>query len=167
MRIDTFRHFIVFAVLLLLHALLFQHIQLFGCVTPLVYTYFVISMHRDEPRCSILLWCFALGMAVDMFQNTQGLTAASLTLMGLIQPYVLSLFTNRETLNNFQATLRTLGMEKYVTYVTLLLLPFSVVLFTLYELNQFHWFSWWLSIIGSYLLTLILVILFEAFLVRE
>ena len=53
--------------------------------------------NRNFPKWGILLWCFALGLCVDIFSNTPGVAAAAMTLTAAIQPYVLNLFTQRDT----------------------------------------------------------------------
>ena len=92
MAIDTLRRALVFVVLCLVQALVFNHIHLFGYATILLYVYFVVMLPRNYPRWAALLWSFALGLSVDMFTNTPGMAAAALTLTGFLQPYLLQLF---------------------------------------------------------------------------
>ena len=92
MAIDTLRRLTLLCVLCLAQALVLNHIQLFGCATPLLYVYLVLAFPLGYPKWALLLWSFAMGMAVDMFSNTPGCAAASLTLVGAAQPYFFALF---------------------------------------------------------------------------
>ena len=89
MAIDALRRLISFIVLCLAQALVFNHIHLLGHATILLYVYFIVMFPRNYPHWSILLWSFALGLCVDIFSNTPGLAAASLTFTGFLQPYLL------------------------------------------------------------------------------
>lgn len=67
-----------FVLLLLLQVLLFGHIHLFGYATPMPYVYFLIILSLDTPRWLYLVSAFALGLAIDIFSCTPGMTSASL-----------------------------------------------------------------------------------------
>ena len=104
MNIDFLKRLLLFVVLLLVQVLVLNHIHLFDYATPLLYIYFVISFNRNYPKWAILVWSFLLGLSIDIFANTPGVAASSMTLLGLLQPYVLELFMQRdsdETLHSF------------------------------------------------------------------
>ena len=63
-----------------------------GIATPLLYVYLVLLFPKTYARWLQLLLCFAMGLCIDMFTNTPGLAAASMTLTGFIQPYILDLY---------------------------------------------------------------------------
>ena len=91
MNIDFLKRLLLFIVLLLVQVLVLNHIHLFDYATPLLYIYFVISFNRNYPKWTILVWSFLLGLSIDIFANTPGVAASSMTLLGLLQPYVLEL----------------------------------------------------------------------------
>ncbi len=163
MNIDTLKNLLFFVILVLLQALVLNHIHLFGYATPLLYVYFVLRARRDIPKWALLLWCFALGLAVDAFNNTPGLATTSLTLVGLLQPYVLSLFLNRESADNLLPSIATLGWGKYLFYATIIIFIQCFVIFSLEAFSFFNWLHWLLCIAGSFLLTLIIVLTIENF----
>lgn len=78
-----------FVLLLLLQVLLFGHIHLFGYATPMPYVYFLIILSLDTPRWLYLVSAFALGLAIDIFSCTPGMTSASLCAVALIAPWLL------------------------------------------------------------------------------
>ena len=79
----------------MVQVLILNRVHLFGVATPLLYVYFVLQLERNTPRWAVMVWAFALGLSIDTFANTAGVTAGSLTLIGLLQPYVLGLFVPR------------------------------------------------------------------------
>ncbi len=89
MATDILRRIILFIVLCLVQGLVLNHINLLGCATPLLYVYMALTFPRGYPRWAELLWCFFLGLSVDTFTNTPGVAAASMTLVGVLQPYIL------------------------------------------------------------------------------
>jgi rod shape-determining protein MreD len=163
MNIDFLRRLLLFLVLLLVQALVLNHIHLFGCATPLLYVYFVISFPRGYPKWGILLWSFFMGLGVDMFSNTPGVAASSLTLLGLLQPYLLELFTTRDSDEDLQPSIYAMGMARYTYYALLLTFAYCLVFFTVETFSFFNWLQWLLSIVFSSLLTFLLVLVIDNF----
>ena len=161
MTIDTLRRFVVFIVLCLAQALVFNHIHLFGCATVQLYVYFVIALPRNYPRWAVLLWSFCLGLGVDVFSNTPGMAAATLTLVGLVQPYLLTLFIPREAPENMQTAASTIGFTKFLTFAAMLVFLHCFVFFTIEAFSFFNWAQWALNIVGTTLLTLLLLMTLE------
>ena len=162
MAADTLRRALVFVALCLVQALVFNHVHLFGCATVLLYVYFVVMFPRNYPRWAILLWSFFLGLSVDVFGNTPGMAAASLTLTGFVQPYLLTLFIPREAPDNMKSAVSTLGYTKFLTYAAILVLLHCLVFFTIESFSFFNWMQWAMNIAGTALLTLILLMTLES-----
>ena len=83
--------------LLLFQVMVFNHIHLFGYITPLVIGYMVVCMHRNTSRTEILIWGFVIGLIFDMFSNTAGMAAGSCTLIAMIQPVLLNMLAPRDS----------------------------------------------------------------------
>ena len=161
MLIDFLRRLLAFVALVVVQSLMLNRIQLFHCATPLLYVYFAITIPRGYPKWASLLWCFALGVCVDMFANTPGVAAASMTLVAALQPYLLELFLPREAEENIRSSAATLGFSKFATLSTILVLLFCLVFFALEAFSFYDWQQWLLSVVGSALLTLILLLALE------
>ena len=159
---DTLRRALIFIVLCLVQVLVFNHIHLFGCATVLLYVYFVVMFPRNYPRWAILLWSFFLGLSVDVFGNTPGMAAASLTLIGFVQPYLLTLFIPREAPDNMKSAVTTLGYSQFLTYAAILVLFHCLVFFTIESFSFFNWMQWAMNIGGTALLTLVLLMTLES-----
>lgn len=149
---------LVFA-LVLTQALFFGGIHVFGIATPMIHLYFVVQMQRNMPRWLSMVLSFVVGLLVDMFASTPGMAAASMTLIAFVQPFILNLYLHNADEIDFQPSLRTMGMEKYATYVTFLTVIYCTAFFTLEAFSFHHWRLWILCIIGSTLFTVIPVII--------
>ncbi|MBR4925973.1 MAG: rod shape-determining protein MreD [Prevotella sp.] len=161
MATDTLRRIILFIVLCLVQGLVLNHINLFGYATPLLYVYMALTFPRGYPRWAILLWCFFLGLSVDTFTNTPGVAAASMTLVGLLQPFVLELFMQRDSEENFKPTLMNLGYVSYIYYMLLLLSIYCIAYYSIEMFTFFNWLQWVECVVGSLLITSVLVFVIE------
>ena len=162
MAIDTFRRLGVFVVLVLAQALVLNRIQLFNCATPLLCVYFVIILPRNYPRWATLLWSFFMGLSVDMFANTPGVGAASLTLIGFIQPMLLELFLPREPEENICSSASALGFWRFAGLAAVLVAVFCLVFFALEQFSLSGWLFWLQCAGGSFLFTILLVLTLES-----
>lgn len=161
MNIDFLKRLTLFLGLLLAQVLVLNHIQLFGYATPLLYVYFTISFRRHYPRWAILAWSFLLGLCVDVFSDTPGVAAASMTLAALLQPYFLELFIQRDNDDDVQPGIRSLGIGKYTVFALMLTFVFCLSFFTLETFSFFNWTQWLLGVAGSTALTLLIVVVID------
>lgn len=151
----------VFIVLCLAQVLVLNHIHLWNSMIPLLNVYFALMFRRNYPKWGILLWCFALGLCIDIFSNTPGVAAASMTLVAAIQPYTLNLFVQRDTQDDIYPTAKTLGMSRYFYYTLISVLIYSTAFFTLEAFSFFYWRQWLPDIAGSTALTTAMILAIE------
>lgn len=163
MSIDLMKRLATFVILALVQGLVFNHIHLFDCATPLIYIILALHFRRNHPKWAVLLWCFMLGLCIDVFANTPGVAAASMTALGLIQPYLLELFIPRDSADDLQPSARTLGVTSYFWYVTIMVLIYNLLFFTIETFNFFNWIQWLECIGGSSVITLVLILAIENF----
>lgn len=161
MNVDFLKNLTAFLVLLLVQVLVLGHIHIFDCATPMLFVYFGLRMRRGRQRWEILLWNFALGLAIDMFTNTPGVGAASMTLVGFVQPYLLELFLSRDAAEDLLPSIATLGIGKYVVYSLILTVLFCLCYFSLEAFNFYNWVPWLASVSGSTIITYILVLVVD------
>ena len=104
---------------------------------------------------------FFLGLTVDMFRNTPGVTAAALTIVGMVQPYLIELFLPRDAEPDIKSSARSLGVWHFLILAAILVVIFSLVFFAL-EAFTFGAWLWCLECAGaSALLTIALIMAFE------
>lgn len=162
MNIDILKQVGVFIVLCLAQPLVLNHIHLFDCATPLLYVYMVLLFPRRYPKWAILLWSFAMGVVIDTFSNTPGVATGALTLVGAIQPYYLEAFMQRDSVDNLKPSIVELGFSKYAAYSFVLVFIYCLAFFTLETFNFFDWQRWLELVLGSTILTFILIITIDS-----
>lgn len=153
---------ITLVMLLLIQVLILNNIHLFQVATPLLYVLFVITFRRGMPKWMILTYSFLLGLLLDIFTNTPGLAAGTMTLIAVIQPYLLETLTPRDSAENMRVSVSTMGFSKFVTFSAILVGIYCVVFFALEAFNFFDWQMWLLRAVSSALLTLLFVLAIES-----
>ena len=159
MTVDTIKRALFLVLLVLLQALVFNHIHIFGFSTPLLYLLLPLSFDSRQKRWSSLLWCFPRGILTDIFSNPPGMASASMTVLGLLQPPVLRLFIQKDEEVVVNPSVAAMGWLKYVSYTLLLTLSYSIVFFTL-EFLSFHDIILWVSSLGGSTLLTVLILVF-------
>ena len=152
----------MFVALLLAQVLVLNHVWLMNVATPLLYVYFAITFPRNTEKGEVLVWCFILGLLVDIFSNTPGLAAGSLTLIGMIQTYLVELFVPRDSAENLEVSAATLGWGKFSMLSGILILIYCLLFFILEAFNFFDWQLWLLRTVCSAALTLGLMLAIES-----
>lgn len=158
MNFDFLRLPFLFIILCLAQVFVFNHVQLFGCASPLLYVYFVLTMKKGMAKWVIMTWAFALGLVLDTFSNTPGVAAASMTAAAMAQPYLLDLFITREGDTDLTPSMSSIGIKPFVNYSLVLVGGYCVVFFTLEMFSFLNWMRWLECVVGSTLLTLALVL---------
>lgn len=163
MSINFLKGIAAFIVLLLAQALILNHIRLFNCATPMMYIYMAMLFRRNFPQWAILVSCFTMGLCVDIFSNTPGVSAAAMTLVGLLQPYLLAIFLPRESPDDLSPSMRSLGYNGFSWYAVIIIAIYSLVFFSL-EAFDFDNVQHWLQCVGgSFAITSILILTIEYF----
>ncbi len=163
MKFELLWYILMFVLLWMVQALVCNQICLFDCASPMIYVYLPLTFRINYPRWGVLAWCFVMGLCVDISSNTPGVGAASMTLVGLLQPYLLDLFMPRDSQENFLPTMKTLGASKYVWYAISLVFIHCFTFFTLEAFNLYHWAQWIGCVFGSTALTTLLILAVERF----
>ena len=152
----------MFVVLLVVQVLVLNHVWLLNVATPLLYVYFAITFPRNSEKGDVLVWCFLLGLLIDIFSNTPGLAASALTLIGMIQVYLVELFIPRDSAENIEVSAATLGWGKFTTLSGILTLIYCLLFFLLEAFNFFDWQLWLLRTLCSAALSLVMMLAIES-----
>ncbi len=161
MTTETLKRAGWFLTFILAQVIVLGHIHLFGVATPLFYIYFILQLPNDCPKWASLLWGFFMGLIIDIFSNTPGLAAASLTFLAAIQPYYIQLFISNNMAADFKPSIKNMGVLKYSYYCIPLVFIYCLLFFTLEQFGFFHIVHWILCIVCSTLITLALIFTFE------
>ena len=152
----------MFVSLLVVQVLILNHVHFLGVGTPLLYVYFAITFRRNFPKWLVLVSCFLLGLMVDIFSNTPGLAASVMTLVGLAQCYLLELIVPRDSAEELDASMKTLGFSKFITLSALLTVLYCLLFFALEAFNFFNVLLWLARSFVSAALTLVLILAVES-----
>ena len=153
---------LMFVVLLFAQVLVLNHVWLLNVATPLLYVYFAITFPRNTAKGEVLVWCFFLGLLIDIFSNTPGLAAGTLTLIGMTQTYLVELFIPRDSVEDLEVSAATLGWGKFSMLSGILILVYCLLFFILEAFNFFDWQLWILRAVCSAALTLLLMLAIES-----
>ncbi len=159
--IEIRKYFLTFLILGLVQIFVLNHICLFGCATPLIYVYFILSFPPTTPKWEVLVSSFLMGLFMDLFTNTPGVAAASATLLGFLQPQLLGLFSSKDSTEEITPTIKSLGLINFSYYVSTAVFIYCFILYSIEAFNFFNWGRVILSIFFSSILTILLIIVIE------
>ena len=161
MKIELINRLVMFVALFVAQVLILNHVHLLGVGTPLLYVYFAITFRRNFPKWLVLVSCFLLGLLIDVFSNTPGLAASTMTLVALAQTYLIELVAPRDSAEDLEASAKVLGLTKFVTLSALLTLLYCLVFFALEAFNFFDVLLWLARSVISFVLTMVLILAVE------
>lgn len=151
-----------FVLMVGLQALVFNHIHLLGYATPMPYIYVLLILPNDTARWVYVALGFALGLTIDLFSNTLGAAAATTTLVGLLTPWMLDLFgPDDRPEESFVPSTRTMRWSGFLKYAAFLTIVHTALFFLIESFSLFHLLTLLLNIVGSVLLTLVLIMAIE------
>lgn len=151
---------LLFVSLILLQVWVFNRVHLFGLITPLPYIYFLLKLSSKMNRNAVLLWGFSMGLCIDVFNNTPGLNALALTIVGFLRYYLLQLMISREEEAIIPSS-RTMGGWGFMRYAMILVLLHHTILFATEAFSVYSPLLLVLKIAGSSLFTLLLILALE------
>ena len=86
-----------------------------------------------------------------------------MTLVGLLQPYLLTLFVQQDSPDDLRPSMKVLGTMKYVSFTIAIVLTYCLAFFSLEAFNYNNWVLWLASVGGSALLTTLLILVIDNF----
>ena len=160
MNIEQLKQTGLFLLLLLAQGLVCNNIHLFQVATPFVCVFLVIKFRRGTAKWAVLLWSFLMGLGTDLFANTPGVAAGSMTFIALLQPMLLELFIPRDSDENLKPSTKSMGAG-FLWYSLFIVFTYCLLFYTLQMFSFFNWLLWLECIGGSALLSYILIFALE------
>ncbi len=162
------RNIIRFVVLILVQILVLDNIQISGHIVPYCYILFIFLMPFETPNWLLLLTAFALGLSVDLFNQTPGMHAAATVFMAFLRPYVLRMSAPRDGYETGSfPRLYYFGFQWFLRYTVILVLAHHFVLFYTEVFRFTEFFSTLLRVLLSSLFSVILIMLSQYFIYRK
>ena len=158
---NTIISVILFIIMVLLQ-IICNRICLFNIAVPFVFIYFILRLPMTLSVNWVMTLSFLIGLVIDIFSNTAGMNAMACTILAAARKPIFSLYFPREDeMSNPVPSIRTLGFVSYLKYMTTLTAVFCVLI---YGIQLFTFSNFLLTIyriLGSTLLTSILLIGFD------
>lgn len=160
---EILKYLLLFVVVAVAQVVVFNHLCLFNVAIPLVFIYFIIKLPVNLPVNWAMTFSFLLGLAVDIFSNTQGMNALACTIVAAIRLPLLRLyFPREEDLTNPEPSLRTLGPAVYMKYLITVVAVYCALFFLIEAFTFYNWTLMLLRIGASTLLTFIILLAFDS-----
>jgi rod shape-determining protein MreD len=154
---------IYFIVYVALQVLIMDNIYLFRIVTPFLYLYVIVKIPVNVSRSQVIAISFLLGLVIDIFSNTLGMHAAACSLAGLFRNPLMYSLSNKELTEGDTPSFKTLGVGAFMKYAISLVFLHHVALFLIESISLFDPVFLLLRIFSCVILTMLFIIIVEAF----
>ncbi len=124
-------------VLVLLQALILDHINLGGYVNPYLYILFIILLPFNFSQWKVIVLAFLLGLAIDVFEDSGGIHAAACLVIAYFRPLVLR-FSFGLSYDNQTLKFHKVPYKQRFIYVTQMVVIHNLVLFILMFFSFTH-----------------------------
>ncbi len=152
-------NFIRFALLVLVQVLVFNRLNFFGFINPMVYILFLYWYPIKENRSVFIITGFLLGLCIDFFSDTMALNAASTVTIAYLRPTIMRfVFGVNYEFQSFKLSNSTRVQQ--ITFLTLLIIAHHVIFFTLEIFSLSNLLLILKKVIFTGIATLILCLLF-------
>ncbi len=162
------RHYILFVmVVLALQCLLLNHLTISTLFAPMVYVAILIVMPLDSSQLKMLMTALILGAFIDVTMGTVGLNALTTLPVAMLRRPMLRHVANLSdyALANDIPTIKLLGVHRFYTYITAMVVLHSLIFFTMEQLSFFNFWYFVLRLVictlSSVLLVMVLLRLFN------
>jgi len=130
-----------FFILILLQVFVFNYVQWFGFLNPVVYLLFLILLPLEIPKSVQYILAFITGFMVDLFLKTYGIQAFACALMTFFRPYIILILNGFKPL---EAGIKPVpGVKDFAWILVYTFLLVFVQQLTVTILEIFRWVEWW------------------------
>lgn len=144
-----------FIALLFLQVLVFNHMNIFGNINPMVYIVWVFLFPFRKRRGLFLILSFFLGISIDFFSDSGGINAFAITFIAYLRLPILIAILRKSDFDYVQFNLRNISTNKAFLFIVTLTFIHHFIVFSL----EYFSFNAILSIISNTILTSIFTIL--------
>lgn len=151
-------YILMFIVLVLAQAVVFNNLALFGCAMPFVFIYLIIALPVTLSTNWSVTVGFLVGLAVDVFSNTYGINALACTMLAFMRKPLFHLYVSRdEDLAGMRPAMRTMGAPTFMKYALTMILVYCIFALTIEAFTFFNFMRLLLRIVSSTLYTFIII----------
>ena len=150
-----------FTLLVLVQVLVFNRLNFFGFINPMVYILFLYWYPIKENRAVFISVGFLLGLVIDIFSDTLALHAASTVTLAYLRPTIMRfVFGINYEFQSFKLSNTTRAQQ--ITFLALLIVAHHVIFFTLEIFSLANLLVILKKVIFTGIGTLILCLLFSS-----
>ena len=124
-----------FIALVLIQALVLNHINFLGYINPYIYILFIILFPIKNNRLLFIFIAFLLGLTVDLFSDSGGVHAAASVTIAYIRPVILK-FSFGAIYEHQTIKFSNTELGQRLTYFLIIILVHHLVLFSLEIFNS-------------------------------
>lgn len=150
-----------FVLLVLAQVLVFNNHAFLGYMNPYIYLIYLLYLPATLNRSSLLLIAFALGLCIDMFENTGGIHASATLSIAWLRPILLKVVSQRQGDDLTAIKIRELGLVSTIFYSLSAILVHHFLLFLLEEFSFENMGTIMLRTLYSSTFTFIFVLLIQ------
>ena len=135
------KNFSRFIILVLLQVFVFNYVQWFGFLNPVIYLLFLILLPLEIPKSGQYIIAFITGFIIDAFLRTYGIQAFACVLMVFLRPNVILILNGFKPLETGVKPVPGVKDFNWILVYTLLLVFVHQITVTAFEI--FQWIQWW------------------------
>lgn len=125
---DIITNLFRFVALVLLQALLLNHINFLGYINPYLYIIFILVFPFDGNKSLLIFLSFLLGLSIDIFSDSGGVYAAASVFIAYIRPLALK-FSFGVSYEYNMIKLNKAPVTERIVYITIMVLLHHFILF--------------------------------------
>lgn len=156
MNKDILKYGFLILLLPVLQEVLFNHINLFGFVNPMIYVVFVFVFPVYKSKTSILWASFILGIFIDMLTNEGGIHAFSLVFVSYYRLFILRFIKGNSMGDEESIDILQLGNSMQAVWI---LIVSFIHHFLVFLLEQFSFQRFGFVLLKTFLTTLLTTLL--------
>lgn len=162
------RNILRFIIVVLFQVLVMDNVMISSYVVPYIYLLFILLMPFETPRWMQLLAGFALGLTIDLFNQTPGIHTAATVLATYARIHMLDLMAPRDgyDMETFPRV-HYYGLSWFLRYTLIIVFIHHLALFYLEVFELSHFLSTLLRAILSTLLSAATIVLSQYFVFRK
>ena len=136
MNKDIISYIFLFVILVLVQALLMNHIVLFNSAVCFIFIYFIIKLPVGLSTNLLLTLSFILGLSVDVLSDTPGLNALACTILAVLKrPFFFAYEQHDDQKRNVSPSLGSMGFFNYCKYLFTLSAIYCIIAFFVEFIN--------------------------------
>lgn len=120
-----------FIALLLLQVAVFNHINLFGYINPLIYISWIFLFPIRKNKALILILSFLLGLFIDFFSDSGGINAAASLFIAYVRLPVLKAVLKKSDFDYLLFNIRAISFSKALFFIVILTIIHHFIVFSL------------------------------------